>query len=410
MRPRCVAPALLVLALCAPGVRAQDWRPVEVDVSEAMVNEALARAQDAAALARRDAPEPEPATLGEALKGLAAAFMHVGRPRLTLNDDRLVLETRVYVEAIFDRTSIDVDFDLAPRVSAPNVVELTVVRGRERWQGRGWEERAGRDLARNVRALTDAMSAGGAVARLEGGDRGQPPRIVVDLSAVPALAGVELTGLTARAGALTLRGRTTREGLDLSLDPAAVGDLVRRLGAGASDVLSWDAWVDLGREEPGHVTLHSTADLPWLPAVSYRAVFRVEAAGPQRVKLTFARLDLGGAFTNGFLSATGIKGWIMKRLYARLDALEAPMNAAYARGQANVRLSHVTGRPEVRLIDLRPGWAGGVTVRPGFRLESLRVEAGRVDLAARLDSAPSAPEAARRPPARSRGLVGGLGE
>lgn len=408
MGSRHLSLALLVLAALGAPARAQAWRPVEVQVQEAMVNAALVDAHAAALDARRDAPAREPASLGEALKGLAAAFMHVGRPRLTLHDDRVVLQATIRIEAIFDRTWIDVDFDFVPRVTAPNVVELTVVRARERWQGRDWEERVGRDLERNARSLVDAMgSAGGVAARLEGGE-GAPLRIVADLGGVPALAGVELLELTSRAGTLTARGRTTRDALTLSFDPSDVGDVIRKLGGGASGVLSWDAWVDVGREHPGHVTLHSTADLPWLPAVSYRAVFRLEAAGPHRVRLTFARLDLGGDFTDGFLSRTGIKGWIMRRLYARLDALEGPADAAYERGEGHVRLSHDPARPEVRTIDLRPGWAGDVLVRPGFALDALTVHPGRLEVTARLT--PGDVEDDRRAPAvSSRGLSGALG-
>ncbi len=405
MRPRSVAPALLVLALLAGRAPAQEWRPVEVDVREAMVNAALARAADAAADARRDAPAREPGSLGEALTELAMAFVHVGRPRVTLHPDRVVLQTTIRVEAIFDRTWLDVDFDLVPRVTAPNVVELTVLRARERWQGREWEDKVGPELLSNVRRLVGAMgSAAGATARLEG-RADERPRIVVDLGGVPALAGVELTDLVTDAGALTARGRTTRDGLALSFDPGQVGDVVRALGARAPEVIAWDASVDLGRDEPGHVTLRSRADLPWLPAIDYRAVFRLDIAGPHRVNLTFVRLDLGGDLMNGFVSRTGIKGWIMKRLYARLDALEAPASAAYERGEGHVRLSHDPARPEVRTIDLRPGWAGDATVRPGFTLESLDVRPGRLDLSARL-SPPPGDDAPRRPPPRSRGIVG----
>lgn len=408
VRSRRLAPALLVLVTLGAPARGQEWRPAAVEVQEAMVNAALAEAHDAAMAARRDAPAREPGSLGEALKGLAAAFMHVGRPRLSLHEGRVVLQATIRVEAIFDRTSIDVDFDFVPRVTAPNVVELTVARGRERWQGRDWEERVGRDLERNARSLVDAMgSAGGVAAHLEG-ERGGPLRIVADLRAVPALSGVELLELTSRAGALTARGRTTRDALTLSFDPSDVGDVIRKLGGGASGVLSWDAWVDLGREHPGHVTLHSTADLPWLPAVSYRAAFKLDAAGPHRVRLTFARLDLGGDFTDGLLSRTGIKRWIMSRLYARLDALEAPTNAAYERGEGHVRLSHDAARPEVRVIDLRPGWAGDAVVHPGFAIDALTTHPGRLEVTARLVSAPDT-TADRRTPAHSRGLAGALG-
>ncbi|MCO5164753.1 MAG: hypothetical protein M9894_00075 [Planctomycetes bacterium] len=415
-----IAPGLvLLLALSSGPLQAQEWRDFEVDVPQAAANEALARHHAEASAAARRAPEPPPAeSLGEAWRRLERALARAGRPRVRFEQDRLVLEATVSISLIIDSTHVDMSFEFEPRVTAPNVVELVAHTGRERWRGRDWKEMVG--LGSNLRRLVEEMNAApgdDVAARHERGRGGAPDRIVIDLAGAGPLEGIEVTGLTARPGVLTLRGRTDRERLTLPLTTADVNDALRKLrndpaNRGLRELLSGGAWLDVGRTNPGRITLDATADLPWLPATKYQAIFRLEVAGPQRLRLVLEDVKIGGDRMDAFLrgrAGAGLKGWLMKKVYDRLDQAALAVAAAYERGETHARISGVPGRPEVRLIDLRPGWAGDVQVRPGFDLEALVVHEGRLEVTTRL--APAAPTAAAPAPTPSRtpGVVGALG-
>lgn len=404
---------ILLLVLATPAL-AQEWRPVEVDVSERGANEALALQHEAMEAASRAARRDEkPAeSLGEAWKRLERALASVGQPRVEFRDGRLVLESLVSISVVFDSTFVRLAFELEPRVPAPNVLELVAVGGRERWRGKDWEDQ--RSLSYNLGKLVETMNSApgdlsGAV-RLERGRGGAPDRIVVNLAGAAPLEGVELTGITVRPGLLTLAGRTSRDRLDVSLGAAELNRTLHTVASepasgGLRNLISHDAWLDVGRDHPGRITLHSTADLPWLPETRYQAVFRLEAAGPQRLRLVLEDVTIGGETMDGFLrsrAGRGLKGWLLRKIYAQLDAQERTVNAAYDRGEGHVRVSHDPARPEVRFIDLRPGFAGAAVVRPGFDIDALTVAPGRIDLAARLSGAPA-------PSAPTPGLTGALG-
>lgn len=404
-----------LLLACGP-LQAQEWRDFEVDVPQDAANEALARHHAAASAAARTAPEPPPAeSLGEAWRRLERALARAGRPRVRFGEDRLILESTVSISLIIDSTYVDMSFEFEPRVAAPNVIELRAVGGRERWRGRDWADMTG--LSSNLRRLVDEMNAAGddVAARFERGARGAPDRVVIDLASAGPLDGIQVTGLALRPGALTLRGRTDRERLTLPLTAADVNDGLRKLRSdpanhGLRDVLSNDAWLDVGRKHPGRLTLSSTADLPWLPATKYEAVLRLEVVGPQRPRLVLEDVKIGGERMDGFLrgrAGAGLRRWLMDKCYDRLDQAARAVAAAYERGETHARISSVPGQPEVRIIDLRPGWAGDVVVRPGFDLEAITVHPGRLEVTTRLAPPPAAPAAAA-PPARTPGVVGAL--
>lgn len=432
---------LLLLALLALPARAQDWRPVELDLLQGPINDALGRQHDAAEYARRIAPEPPPAeSLGEAWKRLEQALARVGRPRLDVRDGRIELGAMVSISVIFDSTWVDMRFEFEPRVPRPNVVELVAHRGREQWRNQPWKEQDASGLSANLRRLVEQMNGAGELAgavTLVRGRDGAPDRIVVDLNGQAPLQGVEVTGLVAKPGVLTISGRTTRDRLELPLGAVELNDTLWKVindpaDSDLRDVLR-GARLDVGRDHPGRITLHATADLPWLPATAYQAVFKLERTGPRQLRLTLEDVVIGGDTMDGFLrsrAGRSLKGWLLKKIFRRLDDQEVANNAAYDRGASDVRLSHSTSSPEVRLIDLRPGFFGAGFVRPGFELESVQVVPGKVEVAARLSSAPvpasappappaspappPAPTASRPsrtppPPSPSRGVVGALG-
>ncbi len=435
MRRPAAAPTtavLLALLASAGPARGQEWRPVKVDLLEGPLNDALGRQHDAAEDARRIAPEPPPAeSLGEAWKRLESALARVGEPQLELRDGRIVLGALVSVSMILESTWVSVSFELEPRVRRPNVIELVAHRGREQWGHRGWKDQSPSTLSGRLGRLVEQMNGAGALAgavRLTRGRDGAPDVIVVDLAGQTPLRGVEVTGIRARQGVLTISGRTTRDRLELPLGAAELEDALSSViddpaNRGLRDALQ-GARLDVGHDRPGRITLHATAALPWLPATAYQAVFKLERAGPRQLRLTLEDVVIGGAAMDGFLRGRAgrhLKGWLLKKLFRRLDDQEPSNNAAYDRGESHVRLSHSASSLEVRLIDLRPGFFGAGFVRPGFELEAVTVVPGRIDVAARLSSAPvtasppaTAPTAARPPrtsppPSPSRGVVGALG-
>lgn len=405
-----VALALLVTSLSARG---QEWREVEVDVSQEGATLALGHQNEANQRERLRAMGTPAGSFDEAWRRLVSSLANVQQPRVELHADRIVLSAIASMSAITETSFVELTFELEPRVTSPNVLELLVRGGRQRWVYREWEDQSPGFLSANVDQLVDQINAapgGGATARRADGAAGGLPRIVVDLARAPQLEGIELTGIRVREGALTVVGRTRRERLSLPVGTLEVND-----GLGAMmgdplfdplDALFHDAaWVDVGHERPGRLTLRSTSDLPWLPKVKYSAVLRLDVTGPHQVTMTLEDVVIGGSTMDRALRAPGgssIRRWVLDAIFERLDQVESRLAAAYGSGGAHLRMSHAPGHPETRALDLRPGWAGPATVRPGFELESIAVGAGHLDVVVRLPGAPA-------PSTPARGIIGALG-
>jgi hypothetical protein len=421
MRTRTAA-LLLLLALARPS-SAQDWQSFEVDLKQDAINDAIERQQRAAEHARRIAPpEPEATSLGEAWSRLERAIAQVRGARLELTPGRIQLDANISIFALIGFTNMQLSIVFEPRVTAPNVVELVAVGGRNKFGNQEWETLDRSGLEMYVSKLAEEMNANpgemqGAV-RFVRGQGGAHHRLSIDLAGVNALEGVELLDLRPGAGQITLAGRTTRDRLEVEVGAGEVNDGLREMRhdptmAGLDSLLGPNSYLDVGRDRPGRITLHGRADLPWLPTTDYQAVFRVERAGPHEVRLVLEDTHIGGDNLDGFLRTrvgASVKRWLMNKIYQRLDQQERVVAAAYERGEGGVRLSHDPATPHIRTISLRPGFAGPATVRPGFEIEDVRVEPGSIRLVTRLTRTPGGAVTAgapTTPPAR--GAVGALG-
>lgn len=412
----------LVFAFTAPAC-AQEWRPFEVTLPQGLVNDGIERQRRAAEQARRiPRPEPEPANLSEAWDRLVRSLAELERAGLGFAPGRITLDARVRVFALVGFTRLGLRFELEPVVTAPNVLELRVVACSEQWGDGEWEEQSASGISFNAGRLVDQLNAEGELAgkvHHVRGRGGELDRITIDLGGVPQLDGHELLELRPGWGELSLVGRTRQEEVTFEVTAGEINDGLR--AARSSDamralepLMGHGSWLDVGYENPGRITLHGRADLPWLPETSYRAVFRLERSGPQQVKLVLEDVHVGGDTLDGFLRSrmgAGVKRWLMNKIYDRLDAEEPAIAAAYQRGDLDVRVSHDPARREVRLIDLRPGTAAGVTIRPGYEVQDIQVVPGRIRITARLTPAddfigPPAPPAS----APSRGITGALSD
>lgn len=415
--------SLSLLLMAAPAA-AQEWRPFEVTIPEATVNEGLDQQQREAARARRTAPPQPPAeSLGESLRRLKDAMVDVTGARVSFGRNRIGLEARVRIFSIFKFTWLTVRFLLEPKVVSPNVVELQAVSGSERWDHRReWETLSRSSLSSNLSDLAETVAEGvgemGTV-RYQRGRDGARHTIRIDLSAWARTEGVRLEGIAVASDQITLSGKTTKRTIDLTI---GAGELGRSLRATRNEVpelrqlLGPMARLDVGHDNPGLLTLHSEADLPWLPTTKYRAVFSVKREGPLRLKLTLEKVYIGGDRMSRFFNSNRvgrrIKAWVMKKVYAGLDALQDQLAKDFAAGKADVKVWHRASAPHVRYIDLRPGKAGDITIRPGFSIDRVRVVPGAIQVRARLNDAPTASTATATPAptARTRGISGALGD
>lgn len=428
MRRALALSSFLVLACAAPTL-AQEWHPFEVTLPQDLINGGIERHRRAAEHARRTAPpQPEPANLSEAWDRLVRSLADLEHAELGFTPGRITLEARVRVFALIGFTHLGLRFELEPVVVAPNVLELRVVACSEKWGDGEWEPQSDSGISSNVGQLVEQLNGEGELAGKVRHDRGRGAeldRITIDLGGVPQLEGHELLEVRPGWGELSLAGRTRQEEITFEVGAGEINDGVR--AARGSDamraleaLMGPGSWLDVGHENPGRITLHGRADLPWLPETSYRAEFRLERSGPHQVKLVLDDVHVGGDTLDGFLrSGMGapVKRWLMDKIYDRLDAEEPAIAAAYERGDLDVRVSHDPARREVRVIDLRPGTAAGVTIRPGYEVQDIQIVPGKVRITARLTppgddfvgppvfAGPPAP-----PSAPSRGITGALGD
>lgn len=422
MRPLLVS-ACLLLATCPAA--AQEWRPFEIDVPEDMANSALEKQQAAARSARRYArtrPEPPAESLGEAWSRLERTLVRANGARVHFAPDRLILVARVSIFAIVTETQVSMRFEFQPRVPSPNVIELRAVGGSERWGRDEWETSDASKLSYNVKRLVKQLNdepgdLAGKV-RHERGRDGEPDRVLIDLCSVQPLHGVEVLEIRVAEDVLTMSGRSSLERLEIEANSSDMREGLRAIRQGGvmpeiNRVLGPGSWLDIGREVPGRITLHSTADLPWLPKVDYRAVFALERAGPLRLRLILEDIHIGKGRVDRFLGNTRtgkrIKAWLLRKIFERMNQEEPGLQAAYAREELDARVSHDPAHPEVRILDLRPRRVGGLEIRPGYSVDSVSVEPGRVRISASLTSDPLASPAAPAPGVcRSPGLSGAL--